>query len=118
VNVPARDPLNPWTTTETWAFRERVLARMADFGFDLTGRIESEQVFTPTDFARRDLAHHGALYGWASHSVRTSLLRPPLRAPSRRDLYFVGGTTHPGGGIPLVLLSGRMVAEMIAQEHA
>jgi phytoene desaturase len=118
VNVPARDPLNPWTQAETWAHRERVLARLADFGVDLTGRIESEQVFTPTDFARRDLAHHGALYGWASHSIRASLLRPPLRAPERRDVYFVGGTTHPGGGIPLVLLSGRMVAEMIEREHA
>jgi phytoene desaturase len=118
VNVPARDPARSWTSAETWAYRERILARLAEFGLDLTGRIESEQVFTPTDFARRDLAHHGALYGWASHSVRASLLRPPLRAPGRRDVYFVGGTTHPGGGIPLVLLSGKMVAELIEREHA
>jgi phytoene desaturase len=117
-NVPARDPREPWTESETWAFRDRILARLANFGVNLTGRIESEQVFTPTDFARRDLAHHGALYGWASHSVGASLLRPPLRAPGRRDVYFAGGTTHPGGGIPLVLLSGKMVAEMIAREHA
>ena len=115
VNVPAR--AEPWTKAETHAFRETVLARLARFGLDLDGRIVSEQAFTPTDFARRDLAHHGALYGWASHSVRASLLRPPLRAPERRDVYFVGGTTHPGGGIPLVLLSGKMVADLIAREH-
>ena len=118
VNVPARDPQQPWTDSEKWAYRDRILARLAAFGIDLTGRIESEQIFTPTDFARRDLAHHGALYGWASHSVGTSLFRPPLRAPERRDVYFVGGTTHPGGGIPLVLLSGKMVAEMIERENA
>jgi phytoene desaturase len=118
VNVPARDPRQPWTEGETWAYRDRILARLADFGIRLAGRIASEQVFTPTDFARRDLAHHGALYGWASHSVRASILRPPLRAPERRDVYFTGGTTHPGGGIPLVLLSGRMVADLIQREHA
>jgi len=76
----------------------------------------TESIFTASDFATRDLAHHGALYGWASHSIRTSLFRPPLRAPGRRNLYFVGGTTHPGGGIPLVLLSGKMVADMIQRE--
>ena len=40
-----------------------------------------------------------------------------MRAPERGDVYFVGGTTHPGGGIPLVLLSGKMVAEMIEKEN-
>jgi phytoene desaturase len=115
VNVPAR--AEPWTPGETREFRDRVVARLATFGLGLAGRIVAEHAFTPTDFARRDLAHQGALYGWASHSIRASVLRPPLRAPERHDTYFVGGTTHPGGGIPLVLLSARMVADMIAREH-
>jgi phytoene desaturase len=119
VNAPARDPKQPWTPDETRAYRDLVLQRLGKFGFDdLPSRIVTEQTFTPTDFATRDLAHHGALYGWASHSIRTSLLRPPLRAPGNPNLYFVGGTTHPGGGIPLVLLSGKMVAEMIQREAA
>jgi phytoene desaturase len=102
---------------ETTGYRDLVLRRLERFGLeDLSGRIVTESVFTSGDFAARDLAHHGALYGWASHSIRTSLFRPPLRAPARRNLYFVGGTTHPGGGIPLVLLSGKMVAEMIRRE--
>jgi phytoene dehydrogenase-like protein len=96
-----------------------VLERLGKFGFDdLPSRIVTQRTFTPTDFATRDLAHHGALYGWASHSIRTSLLRPPLRAPENPNIYFVGGTTHPGGGIPLVLLSGKMVADMIQREAA
>jgi phytoene desaturase len=118
VNVPARDQAQPWSTEETRAYRDRIIARLARFGLDLRNRIVSEQTFTPTDFAQRDLAHHGALYGWASHSVRASLLRPPMRDPERRNVYYVGGTTHPGGGIPLVLLSGKMVAELIQREHA
>jgi phytoene dehydrogenase-like protein len=35
-----------------------------------------------------------------------------------RNLFFTGGTTHPGGGIPLVLLSGKMVADLIEREAA
>ena len=117
VNTPARNPNQPWSDTETKSYRDLVINRLERFGLeDLSKRIVTERTFTPSDFARRDLAHHGALYGWASHSVRTSLFRPPLRAPGMQNVYFTGGTTHPGGGIPLVLLSGKMVAEMIERE--
>jgi phytoene desaturase len=117
VNAPARDPNQPWTTAEAQRYRDLVLARLQRFGFDdLPQRIATESIFTPTDFALRDLAHHGALYGWASHSIRTSLFRPPLRAAGTRNVFFAGGTTHPGGGIPLVLLSGKMVAALIQRE--
>ena len=118
INVPARDPQQAWTFAETMHYREVVLKRLERFGVDLSGRIVTESIFTSGDFAARDLAHHGALYGWASHSIGTSLFRPPLRAKGMRHLYFVGGTTHPGGGIPLVLLSGKMVAEMIEREES
>jgi phytoene desaturase len=119
VNAPARDPKQPWTQPEAQGYRDLVLQRLERFGFDdLPRRIVAERIFTPSDFATRDLAHHGALYGWASHSIRTSLFRPPLRAPGTRNVFFAGGTTHPGGGIPLVLLSGKMVADLIQREIA
>jgi phytoene desaturase len=119
VNVPARDPGQPWSEAEAKNYRDLVLKRLERLGFEsLPERIVAERIFTPSDFASRDLAHHGALYGWASHSIRTSLFRPPLRAPRARNVFFVGGTTHPGGGIPLVLLSGKMVAELIQREAA
>ncbi len=118
VNAPARDPEQPWTETEAKGYRDLVLKRLERFGLDgLRERIVTERIFTPSDFATRDLAHYGALYGWASHSIRTSLFRPPLRAPGARNVYFAGGTTHPGGGIPLVLLSGKMVADLIQREN-
>jgi phytoene desaturase len=116
VSAPARGPNEPWTAAETQGYRKLVLQRLEKFGLHTAGRIMAERAFTPTDFAARDLAHHGALYGWASHSIRTSLFRPPLRAPGAKNVFFTGGTTHPGGGIPLVLLSGKMVAEMIQRE--
>jgi phytoene desaturase len=119
VNVPARDPKQRWTSGEAQGYRDLVLKRLERFGFgDLPARIVTERLFTPGDFAARDLAYHGALYGWASHSPLTSLFRPPLRSRSARNVFFVGGTTHPGGGIPLVLLSGKMVADLIRRETA
>jgi phytoene desaturase len=118
VNTPARDPASPWTSDEIASCRDRIIRRLETFGLaNLSARIVSERAFTPTDFATRDRAHHGALYGWASHSIRSSLFRPPLRAPGASNVFFVGGTTHPGGGIPLVLLSGKMVADLIQREH-
>jgi phytoene desaturase len=129
VNAPARDPNQAWTNAEARGYRDVVLKRLKRFGIDLFttesaarvsggSYIATQQIFTPSDFATRDLAHHGSLYGWASHSIRTSLFRPPLRAPGARNVFFAGGTTHPGGGIPLVLLSGKMVADLIQRECA
>jgi phytoene desaturase len=117
VNAPARDPRQPWTYAETRAYRNLIIKRLERFGFfGLAERIVSESVFTSGDFAARDLAWHGSLYGWASHSIGASLFRPPLRAPGAKNVFFAGGTTHPGGGIPLVLLSGKMVADLIQRE--
>jgi phytoene desaturase len=114
VNTPARS--EPWTAEEIRSYRARIVTRLERFGFhQLEKRIVAEQAFTSGDFARRDLAYHGSLYGWASHSVRTSLFRPAMRAG---NVFFAGGTTHPGGGIPLVLLSGKMAADSILRETA
>jgi phytoene desaturase len=119
INAPARNPDDPWSKEQLALYRSQVIARLERMGLPgLARHIVCEEIFTPTDFATRDLARHGALYGWASHSIRASLLRPPLRSPHDPRLYFVGGTTHPGGGIPLVLLSGKMVADLVQKDVA
>ncbi len=84
------------------------------FGFEgLRAAIRVRRHFTPADFQTRYLAHGGSLYGFASHGVRAAFQRPKLQPPGRPNFYFVGGSTHPGGGLPLVCLSGRMVADKI-----
>jgi phytoene desaturase len=72
-----------------------------------------EEMMTPLDLERRYNAATGAIYGIASNNPFVAFMRPPLRVRGTNDLYFVGGGTHPGGGIPLVLLSGRAVARRI-----
>jgi phytoene desaturase len=70
-------------------------------------------VITPEDFRDKYNAWEGSIYGLSSNSRTTAFLRPPNRAPGLGNVFFVGGSVHPGGGIPLVLLSARLVARLI-----
>lgn len=113
VNVPARDPVR-WPQRPE-AYRDMVLERLAERGHDLSGRLRFVDLFTPADL--RDLygAWGGAIYGPAANGVLAPLLRPGNRGP-RRGLYLVGGSAHPGGGLPLVVLGAHIVARLVAED--
>lgn len=109
VNAPALGSQWDWTQ-KTIAYREVVRARLATFG--LRPEVVTEQVLTPLDLQRLTGARRGALYGLSSNSPWTAFRRPHNRAPDVQGLYFAGGTTHPGGGVPMVILSGRVAAHL------
>jgi phytoene dehydrogenase-like protein len=69
-------------------------------------------VITPADLQRRTGAPGGAIYGAALHGLRSSVRRP-TNASKVRGLYLVGGSTQPGGGLPLVALSAKFVAKLV-----
>lgn len=118
VNAPARSRRVNWKR-EARPYRDCIIAKLERMGLsDLSRHIVYEQIWTPEAIERRYNAPGGAIYGWASHSPFAAFMRPPLRARGLRGLYFVGGGTHPGGGIPLVLLSGRAVAERMGIDIA
>lgn len=96
-------------------YGDRILHRLETrFGFEnLQSHIRVRREFTPDDFAHRDRAWLGSLYGFASHGTLTAFRRPAMEPKTLPGLHFVGGTTHPGGGVPLVLLSGKIAAERI-----
>lgn len=113
VNAPATNPRVYWQR-EACGYRNLVLARLEQFGLsNLSRHIAFERIITPDDLEARYNAPGGAIYGLASNNPWSAFLRPPLRARGLSGLYFVGGGTHPGGGIPLVLLSGRAVAQRL-----
>ncbi|MBN8618315.1 MAG: FAD-dependent oxidoreductase, partial [Anaerolineae bacterium] len=56
------------------------------------------------------------LYGWSSNNRFAAFRRPHNRAADVKGLYFAGGTTHPGGGVPMVMLSGKVAAQLIVQD--
>ena len=113
-NPPALGDAFDWRT-EALAYRERVLLKLEAMGLtDLRRRIMVEQMWTPLDLQSRYGAHRGAIYGLSSNGGRQAFLRPPQVSPDVKGLYFVGGSTHPGGGLPLCALSGTNVARQIA----
>ncbi len=115
VNTPALDTRFDWLA-QAAAYRDHVLTRLANLGLDIRSRIQTEQILTPLDLARLTGAWRGALYGASSNHPFTAFRRPHNRTTDARGLYFVGGTTHPGGGVPMVMLSGKVVAGMIEQD--
>jgi phytoene desaturase len=115
VNAPPLGPDFDWTAQSS-AYRKLVLDRLAEFGFELRPHIQVERMLTPVDLEGQTGAWRGALYGASSNSPLTAFRRPHNRARDVPGLYFVGGTTHPGGGVPLVMLSGRVAAGMVLED--
>ena len=83
---------------------------------DLSKRIVVERRITPVDLRDTYNANAGTIYGIGSNTLRNAFLRPPNRDRDVRGLYFAGGATHPGGGLPLVALSGKIVSEMVMED--
>ncbi|MEU4329936.1 phytoene desaturase family protein [Nonomuraea dietziae] len=113
VNVPARDP-SRWPLSPQ-AYRDLVLERLAERGHDLSGRLRFVDLFTPADLRERYGAWGGAIYGGAYSGPLAPFRRPGNRGP-RRGLYLVGGSVHPGGGLPLVAMGGRIVADLVNRD--
>jgi phytoene desaturase len=86
----------------------RIIDTLADRGYDIRSRIVFRRVVTPADLEDVTATPGGAIYGTPSHG----LLRPSARGPVR-GMFLVGGSTHPGGGLPLVALSADIAARRI-----
>lgn len=104
-----------WKHADIDAAARKVLFATSAAGVEIAPD-EVFSVFDPGRFARQYLAPGGAIYGTHSHGWRRAFFRPPNRSPRVRGLYFAGGSTHPGGGTPTVLMSARIVAQMIDAE--
>jgi phytoene desaturase len=116
VNAPAL-PLNPLPEgrEETNKVTEMLLDRLARVGLDVRNRIRSQRLLTPLDIQKNTGAFRGALYG-VSFNDRFAPFKRPHNRSEIKGLYFAGGTTHPGGGVPMVTLSGKLAAELIMRD--
>ena len=99
--------------------RAAILRGLADIG--VTGIDEhliSETVYTPGDWRDRFNLARGAAFSLSHNAMQVGYFRPHNRHRRYGNLYFVGGSTHPGSGLPMVLLSARLSAERIARDRA
>jgi phytoene desaturase len=83
---------------------------------DLEEHILNENCITPADLQNTTHSYLGSLYGGSSNSMISAFLRHP-NFSKVKGLYFCGGTVHPGGGIPLCLLSAKITAGLIKEKH-
>lgn len=83
---------------------------------DIESFIEVEDVLDPYGIEQRTGSSGGSLYGNSSNNKYAAFLRHANHSSRIKNLYFCGGSVHPGGGIPLGLLSAKIVAEMIAEK--
>ncbi len=115
VNAPA-DRGQDWEA-ERERTRENVLSRLkAVLGRDVEADIAVESHMLPPDIQRKTDSHRGSLYGIASNARLSAFLRHPNRSRRYRGLYFAGGSAHPGGGMPLATLSGKICADLIRRD--
>lgn len=82
-------------------------------GEEIEPLIACEATLEPREIERKTSSHLGALYGYSSNNMMAAFLRHPNFSNRIEGLHFVGGSVHPGGGIPLCLLSAKIVGEMV-----
>ena len=99
--------------------REAVIRRLEKYGLeDFKKHIKFEICYTPDDWERYCNVSRGSVFGSLSHNIlQMGYFRPHNRHDKYHNLYFAGSSTHPGNGIPNVLLSARLTGERIILEH-
>ncbi len=113
VNAPAIGDQRPFAPNEIASCQETTFALLQRCG--LTLHPETSVLTTPSDFNQLFPATGGALYGQASHGWRASFTRPTAKTRIPR-LYLAGGSTHPGPGIPMAAMSGRLAAQILRKD--
>lgn len=112
VNVPTNNGQD-WDQIVLEA-KEQVIEKLnRNLKVDLSELIETEEILDPVKIELKTSSHQGSLYGSASNSKFSAFLRHPNFSNQIKGLYFCGGSVHPGGGIPLCIKSGQIVADLI-----
>lgn len=106
----------PFTQEDYLNLRERVLIKLENMGLtDLRQHIVTEDMWTPDDIEKTYGSHRGSIYGTVSNRKKNHGFKHAKHSERYDNLYFVGGTVNPGGGMPMVTMSGQQVRDKIVQ---
>lgn len=109
----------PANTGQDWdnlidACRKNIIAKLSRLlGEDISQYIICENVLDPRGIESNTSSYQGSIYGTSSNSRYAAFLRHANRSSKIKNLYFCGGSVHPGGGIPLCLLSAKIASDWI-----
>ncbi len=113
VNTPDERYITPEAIA---AIRKNIIDKLTRIlGQNIASYISAEQVLTPSLIATQTSSYLGALYGTASNNKMAAFLRHSNVSSTYKNLFFAGGTVHPGGGIPLCLRSAKLVADAVGK---
>ncbi len=112
INVPANVGQD-WDVLIKQA-RENILQKLSRIvGEDIKALIDCESILDPRSIESKTSSYRGSIYGTSSNGQFSAFLRHANRSSKIKNLYFCGGSVHPGGGIPLALLSAKIVSDWV-----
>ena len=119
IPVPNLESGINWAKTKK-AYTTKVLTFLEnDFGLtDLRRSIEVLETFTPSDFKKQRNNHLGSAWGVEPKLTQTAYFRPNNRSEDIKNLYFVGASTHPGAGVPGVLLTAETTIKLVVKDFS
>lgn len=115
INVPSNKNQD-WNTFIQEAKNNIIQKLSKDLGEDFSKNIVTESILSPLDIEKRTTSYGGALYGNSSNNMFSAFLRHPNKRNAIKNLYFVSGSGHPGGGIPLCILSSNIATQHITHD--
>lgn len=115
VNAPRHEPGLGWDWSNSGTeYANKIMGKLDQLGLNVSARLDLLEFRTPEDLERYASAPGGSIYGTSSNSPRSAFLRARNRSKIK-GLFCVGGSTHPGGGLPLVGISAEIVAKVIGK---
>jgi phytoene desaturase len=113
VNAPRHNPKDGWDWSKNpEEYAAKIIRKLDERGLKVSERLDVMEFRSPKDLEGSTGAPGGSIYGTSSNGTRAAFLRAKNRSDIA-NLYSVGGSAHPGGGLPLVGISGELVAESI-----
>jgi len=113
-HIPHIEDEHPLTREDYLAFKERVVDKLERMGLkDLRKHVVFEHCWTPLDIRQQYYSNQGAIYGVVSDRFKNLAFKAPKQSTKYPNLFFVGGSVNPGGGMPMVVLCGQNVARKV-----
>ena len=116
-HIPYINERHPYSYEDCVALKELCFDKLERMGLtDLRKHIVVEDFWTPFDIQKRYGSNRGSIYGVVCDRRKNFAFKAPKRSSTYTNLFFVGGSVNPGGGMPMVSLSGQHVGRMILHE--
>ncbi|MBL9128986.1 MAG: phytoene desaturase [Verrucomicrobiales bacterium] len=113
-HIPHIDDAHPLTREDYLVFKERVVDKLERMGLkNLRKHTVFEHCWTPLDIRQQYYSNKGSIYGVVSDRFKNLAFKAPKQSTKYPNLFFVGGSVNPGGGMPMVVLCGQNAARKV-----